>query len=97
MSAPHIACQQGTVEQTYDGADPSPVELCLVSGATAHIRINPPAGSTWPLASAQPAAVVEPVASRRIGTTLDITLIARAKGTATLAVARLWQLQIAVV
>jgi hypothetical protein len=97
MSAPHIACQQGTVEQTYDGADSSPVELSLVSGATAHVRINPPAGSTWPLPSAQPATVVEPDASRPVGTTLDFTLVARANGTPTLAVARLWQLQIAVV
>ncbi|HEY2982612.1 MAG TPA: hypothetical protein VGJ38_00570 [Jatrophihabitantaceae bacterium] len=97
MSAPHIACQQGTVEQIYDGSNTHPVELCVVAGAVAHIRINPPSGTQWPLADASPATVVQRISSRRVGNALEVTLAARSKGTATLAVGDVWQLEIAVV
>jgi hypothetical protein len=97
MSAPHIACQQGNVEQTYDATNTHPVELCVVTGAVAHIRINPPGGTQWPLADAGPATVVQRLNSRRVGNALDITLAARSKGTATVAVGGVWQLKIAVV
>ncbi len=97
MSPPHIACQQGTVEQTYDASNSNPVELCVVAGAVAHIRINPPSGTHWPLADASPATVVEPLDSRRVGNALEVTLAARSKGTATLAVGDVWRLKIAVV
>ena len=97
MTAPHIACQQGTVEQIYDGSNTHPVELCVVAGAVAHIRINPPSGAQWPLADASPATVVQRISSRRVGNALEVTLAARSKGTATLAVGHVWQLEIAVV
>ncbi|HZC53822.1 MAG TPA: hypothetical protein VE441_15170, partial [Mycobacterium sp.] len=97
VSAPHIACRKGNVQQTYDGGNTHPVELCLMTGAVAHIRINPPAGKTWPTASASPSTVVKPVSSRRMGNAIDVTLEAHAKGTATLAVPDKWKLTIAVV
>jgi hypothetical protein len=97
MSAPHIACLQGIVEQTYDGSDTHPVELCVVTGAVAHIRINPPSGTQWPLADAGPATVVQRIDSSRVGNALEVTLAARSKGTATLAVGDLWQLKITVI
>ncbi len=97
MSAPHIACREGNVEQSYEGTDSHPVELCLVTGAVAHITINPPSGKPWPLPSAGPASIVKSTKSDRTGNALDITLVAQGKGTATLAVANMWQLKIAVV
>jgi hypothetical protein len=97
MSAPHIACQKGNVTQTYDGSNTHPVELCLMTGAVAHIRINPPAGHAWPTASIRPSTVAKPLSSKRVGNALDVTLVARAKGNATLDVPDMWQLTIAVV
>jgi hypothetical protein len=97
MSAPHIACQQGRVEQAYDGGDSHPVELCLVTGAVAHIRIDQPPGAQWPLPETAPSTVVRQIDAHRVGGALDVTLSARARGTATLTVGAEWHLTIAVV
>jgi hypothetical protein len=97
MSAPHIACQKGTVEQTYDGSDNHPVELCVVTGAVAHITINPPSGAQWPLPSAGPTTIVQRIDSHRVGNALEITLATLAKGTAAITVGDVWELKIAVI
>ena len=97
MSAPHIACLQGSVQQIYEGANRHPVELCLVMGAQADITIIPPGGAMWTAATVEPSAVATLTNSRETGGALHVTVSARGKGTATLSVAGTWQLRIAVV
>lgn len=97
MSAPHIACSQGPVTETYDGTQTNPVELCVQARTVVRLMIRPPAGQTWALPTATPASNLVTHASRS-GTSVLMQLSAIRTGTVTVTVPHTaWRLQIAVI
>jgi len=97
MSAPHIACSQGPVTKTYDGAQPNPVELCVSARTLVRLTINPPAGQAWALPTAAPQKMLVTHASRS-GAALLLQLSAIGRGTVTVTVPHTaWRLRIAVI
>lgn len=85
------------MNQNYDGANTHPVELCLRTGAVAHLTITPPSGSTWALPTIAPSGIVT-YRSGRSGSAVTVTATASRLGTVTVAVPHAgWELKIAVV
>lgn len=98
FSAPHIRCEAGTVRHAYVASVGNPPELCLVTGATATIRIATGA-VTWPplrLAGAKTLRITSSTAAR--GTT-SITVLATGTGVARIvsAARSQWTLTVAVI
>jgi hypothetical protein len=97
MSAPHIACSQGPITKTYDGAQTNPVELCVSARTLVRLMITPPAGQTWALPTATPQSMLVTHASRS-GASVLMQLSAMGTGTVTVTVPHTaWRLLIAVI